>query len=445
MQQLDDDMDELFREAAARYPLKIDGANWDAIQSRLQQYNKPTEEVKPAHNFRWLWLLLLLPLFFIAHLSTQHKYDNNIQNKRADLLSQEQPEPTSRKDIQQILTGKEQANHQTELVIGQTAKAEQKEYAGQNEPTGGPAVQQFHLAHKQESRQANPTGKQPFHQTDLNRTPLFAQTDLIGAQGDLQNKSAGVKANQQVIPEKKDATSDSNTNTQFARQVVPQANTQDTTTGSPVKLVPDRKAVLKNKKESTVKGWYAGFIVSPDISVVKWQKPSKPGYGLGIIAGYSFSKRLSVETGLLWDRKYYYSTGEHLNPEKVPSNWNILDIDGWCRMFEIPVQARYTFSIRKQHSWYVNAGLSSYIMNRENYDYSYNRYGAIAKGNAIYDNETQNWFSVIHTGIGYERRLGGIGNMRIEPYIKIPVTGLGWGGLPITSFGLNIGITKPLR
>ncbi len=35
MQLLDDDMDELFRNAASRYPLKTDGADWDALSRRL--------------------------------------------------------------------------------------------------------------------------------------------------------------------------------------------------------------------------------------------------------------------------------------------------------------------------------------------------------------------------------------------------------------------------
>ncbi|RXK82790.1 outer membrane beta-barrel protein [Filimonas effusa] len=417
MQQLDDDMDELFREAAARYPLKIDGANWDAIQSRLQQQHKPVKEVKPASSLRWLWLLLLLPVFFIAHLRQGGRHTHE----------------AAEQSVRQARLINKQTNGQG-LTAGRPNTGNSYPAGGQPPKPVKPAVEQVH--YKKQPVIIPTTGSV---QTERNR--FVHQPQPVG------ELPATVKANQQalILPERETIAQHIDTNRQVTGQATVKGNTQDTITGFSGKPVSDGKAVLKNEKKSAAKGWYAGFIVSPDLSMVKWQRPGKPGYGLGIIAGYSFSKRLSVETGLLWDRKYYYSTGEHLNPEKVPPNWNILDIDGWCRMFEIPVQARYTFSIRKQHSWYVNAGLSSYIMNRENYDYTYNRYGTIAKGNVIYDNETRNWFSVIHTGIGYERRLGKMGNMRIEPYVKIPVTGLGWGGLPITSFGLNIGITKPLH
>jgi len=60
-------------------------------------------------------------------------------------------------------------------------------------------------------------------------------------------------------------------------------------------------------------------------------------------------------------------------------------------------------------------------------------------------NETKNWFSVANFNIGYTHKLGDIGSMRVEPYLRLPIKNIGVGNMPITSTGLNIGFTKTLR
>ncbi len=50
----------------------------------------------------------------------------------------------------------------------------------------------------------------------------------------------------------------------------------------------------------------------------------------------------------------------------------------------------------------------------------------------------------MNVSVGYNRTLNKVGTLRIEPYLKIPIKGIGIGNLPITSTGLNIGITKKI-
>jgi hypothetical protein len=47
-------------------------------------------------------------------------------------------------------------------------------------------------------------------------------------------------------------------------------------------------------------------------------------------------------------------------------------------------------------------------------------------------------------GFAYSRQLGKSGSLRIEPYIKLPVKGLGIGSLPIMSSGINVGLIKKI-
>jgi hypothetical protein len=195
------------------------------------------------------------------------------------------------------------------------------------------------------------------------------------------------------------------------------------------------------------KGLYVGIVASPDISTVKLQRVSRVGYNAGIIAGYRISRRVAVETGVLLEKKYYYSDGSQFSTKKipVPDNMKIINVDGWCKMIEIPVTVRYVFAIKKKSNWYVNGGLSSYIMSKESYDYKYEMDNWVDTKTWAYKNATRNWFSIIHAGVGYEHRLGAVGTLRVEPYLNIPAGGVGIGNMRITSVGLNVGITRPIR
>jgi hypothetical protein len=204
---------------------------------------------------------------------------------------------------------------------------------------------------------------------------------------------------------------------------------------------------VKREPASLKKGLYYGLLFSPDLTTVKFQRTSNVGYNVGLLAGYRFGKRLAVETGVLYERKFYYSTGEYFNTKKTPwpADMDLINVDGWCNMYEIPVNVRFTFATGEKSSWYANAGMSSYIMKKQKYDYSYKYYGQYGERNWTYRKTTADWFSIIHLGVGYERPVGVLGTLRVEPYIKIPSRGIGIGDLPVTSVGMNIGLTRPLR
>jgi hypothetical protein len=85
-------------------------------------------------------------------------------------------------------------------------------------------------------------------------------------------------------------------------------------------------------------------------------------------------------------------------------------------------------------------------MRLENYDYEYMQNNQPGGHNYLsYKNETKNWFSVVNFSLGYTHKLGDIGSIRVEPYLKLPIKNLGIGNMPIMSTGLNIGFTKTLR
>lgn len=201
-----------------------------------------------------------------------------------------------------------------------------------------------------------------------------------------------------------------------------------------------------NLKKNNEKGFYAGIITGVDMSSVHFQS-AKPGATMGLIVGYSFNERWSIESGLLWDTKRVYDNGSNFNPPGyTPTNGiTITAVNGKSRLYELPLNMKYTI-ISGKHNLFATAGLSSYLMRSEKYDYEYTQSGQPGGHNYLsYTNETKNWFSVANFSVGYTHKLGGNGSIRVEPYFKLPLTNLGTADMPIMSTGLNIGFTKPLR
>jgi hypothetical protein len=153
--------------------------------------------------------------------------------------------------------------------------------------------------------------------------------------------------------------------------------------------------------------------------MVKFQSVERPGFSLGLLIGYRFNKRLAIETGLNWDKKYYYSKGEYFNTDNiyVPNYWTIMNVDGNCSMWEIPLALRYDFSTTKNHGYFVKAGFSSYIMKKQNYSFAYDSLGYHGKTPYIpYNNTLKYFLANIQLSAGYEHALSEKTKIRIEPY-----------------------------
>ncbi len=114
-------------------------------------------------------------------------------------------------------------------------------------------------------------------------------------------------------------------------------------------------------------------------------------------------------------------------------------------MWEIPLNLRYTFSRGNKINWFATTGLSTYLMTKENYTYQYQaNNGSTWPGSWNLKKPSQYWFSIVNLSGGFEQRLGKLVSLRMEPYLRIPLSGIGTGRLPIVSAGLNLGITRQL-
>jgi hypothetical protein len=265
-----------------------------------------------------------------------------------------------------------------------------------------------------------------------NKNSLPVQQDLVQEKEKIMISPAVITSDKNVL-EVRDNLSPTSLNTDFNKV--------------------DPKAIVKgtsiNKKENgknhhPLKRFYAGLEVGPDLSSVRQQSIKKIGYGIGMIAGYKLTRKFSIETGLFFDKKYYSTDGKYINTKNIniPAYASITNADGDCNMLEIPLVMSYTVLQRKSSGLFFSAGLSSYIMNRESYRYEMSRYGNQYVYAADYNNKSTSMLAAIMLGAGYTYRFGKKADLRIEPFVKLPVRKIGTGLLPIQSAGINIGIIK---
>ena len=86
-------------------------------------------------------------------------------------------------------------------------------------------------------------------------------------------------------------------------------------------------------------------------------------------------------------------------------------------------------------------------MKKEKYDYLYNSpAGQTYNYVKTINNENKHYFSVITLSAGYQYNFNNRLSLIAEPYLKLPLSGIGAGKIKLNSTGLLFtGIIKPFR
>ena len=168
----------------------------------------------------------------------------------------------------------------------------------------------------------------------------------------------------------------------------------------------------------------------------------KPVYGAGI--GVQLKNRWAIQAGITQTRKIYEAPGDAYTPKKGSyydnPNYVIKEVYADCAILEIPVSLRYTFWQRKQHQLFGMLSVQNAVMQRESYDYYYERFGQPANGYYTYRTKAVELFSGIGFSLGYEFRLSNRLHIQAAPYLNLPTKGIGEGSVKLRSAGLFAGL-----
>jgi hypothetical protein len=211
----------------------------------------------------------------------------------------------------------------------------------------------------------------------------------------------------------------------------PVADSTQTPVEEAVKKAPVKKDKIKQPLE-------LGLMAGPDKSTVAFGPLDKTGYIFGLQLGYRFSNRWSVNTGVIYTKKFYRAEGQYFHYKNPNWNWELDKAKGNCSMWEIPVNVRYDVSFNDKRRWFVSTGLSTYLMDKENYSLYYigasgNPYAPIPMN---IDSNSNYLFSIVNLSVGMERSLGKHFSIQAEPYLKVPLKGLGTGSMRMDSYGI---------
>lgn len=224
--------------------------------------------------------------------------------------------------------------------------------------------------------------------------------------------------------------------------------TTKTSTNKEEEITPAKKITTpKNKKQHA---FFFTISTGPDVSFSGSDKLGTTKLLAGAGLGFTFKDRLTVKTGFYTGRKIYSaSPGEYHPPANFWTYYPYLQkVDADCKVFEIPVSLSYNFGTSAKQNWFASTGLSSYLMKKEVYNYYYKQTAAGQTMNRKWtvDNENKHYFSVLTLSGGYQRNIGKNIFVSAEPYIKLPLSGVGYGKVKLNSGGIlfSIGI-KPFN
>ena len=209
----------------------------------------------------------------------------------------------------------------------------------------------------------------------------------------------------------------------------------------------EKPVKIKNKKSNF---FSLHFSAGPDISFAGSGKPGRAKLLAGAGLGYTFKDRFTIRTGFYASSKVYSAAeSEYHAPAIFYVYYPYLEkVEADCKVYEIPLSFSYHFNKSTRQNWLVSAGLSSYIMKKETYNYYYKTApsGPIITRKWSPSDKNKHYFSVLTLSGGYQRNISKSVSLMVEPYLKLPLKGVGYGKVKLNSSGVlfTIGI-KPLE
>lgn len=402
------DIDALLRKAAKGYPLKAGDGDWENISGKLlttPEAVSPTKKNKRGKYFGLIILFFLIAGGSMFYFKFQYDNTDEIQIGNNGNILNKSTSPTTSESQKPVLKarGNDQSNHIKPLQI-----------IGEKSGMGSLGKQIMFLENSKENNSAH---------------GFIRSVDQVVTQKLTSPPSP-------ILPGENISGFESTL-------LLPRLRIEDT-----VKSLADTLTHSKDNKNvfanQNYKRLYFGLTGGPDFSNVKSQAVNKAGYNLGLLAGYRFNRNISVESGILWSKKKYYSDGKYFSMNKVgpsmPSNMKIVTVDGQLTLLEIPLKLKFDFAHNKKSNLFISTGISANICLRERNNYLTEMNGLQEYHIGLYKDVLYCPISLISISAGYEYGLGKSRTLRLEPYIKIPLKKVGMGSMPVFSTGINVGI-----
>lgn len=233
------------------------------------------------------------------------------------------------------------------------------------------------------------------------------------------------------------------------------------------------------------------FITAPDLNKAGSGAPNKVGGSAGLQLSVRIVGKLSVVTGAAYGIKNYdigtnqegmllkYSAAQpgrrlaaaHANPANLNVSATIgstaaaskvltvirptvfagstgttasqlTGVSANCRVLDIPLNLSYQMIGSDKTNLSIGSGLSSYFMISEHYSYNY-------ADNSVYNvnlyNQDRHILGVLNLNTTYQQQLSSALKLVVQPYLKLPLTQIGYEHVNLQTTGLAVGVSWNVR
>jgi hypothetical protein len=193
--------------------------------------------------------------------------------------------------------------------------------------------------------------------------------------------------------------------------------------------------------QRTPSRWMISLSLAPDFSKTPNSTFDVPVGSIGINVNYQFARRWNISTGISRVDKKYWGYGNEYHPPygywSYVTNGEVPDkVEGNCLVLEIPLSVAYNVIETKRSRVFVSVGVSSYLMRSEEYEYTFEDPNPGAAGGWSTDEPSSYWFDIGSLSVGYDFRVSPSVSLGVEPYYKIPFSGMGWADIDMYSTGI---------
>lgn len=443
----DEELDNLFKEAAQEFKIQEDPTAWRYMSARLDEAGSTAS----FWNWKTISLSVIIGLMVFSILWYSFPSGSETNNLSQDQIISTLPQ-VNKSEIKKIENKKTQS---TEIMVqnevehpeGQKPPAtEEKTISQSNLLKPQKSLANRKLAKKQEAGARSSKTRmdnQAFGYRTYNKTRPLAGKDV---------ESNGIRNPEEE--QQRSITKPSNVSQQFTGEELLMASEslddsllRDSLSVPTALVLPIQDSLISNIKEPSEKSnsgkrsLSIKFSLSPDFSSIKYFTPDKPGINYGILVGYNFNNRWSVFTGAISSRKIYSSTEidkAYTSPKGY--DYPVEKLEGDCRVLDIPLNVYYSFHQGHSISFKIGLGVSSYLMLSEDYTYYVdNPYGSDEYSQSI-NHKNNEWFKMANISVAIQKKVGEKFYLEFEPFMKAPLAGIGEGNVSLVTLGAFINL-----
>lgn len=205
--------------------------------------------------------------------------------------------------------------------------------------------------------------------------------------------------------------------------------------------------IAKQKKKNSFSSYgpthalVLSVLTAPDLNGVGSSfSNTQVGSTSGLMLSVGLTHRLTVSTGALYAKKPYSADFSQYTTA-YPFKSQPTNVYADCRVLDIPINIDYRLYSRGRNMIAVGTGLSSYFMLQENYRFDYDNTPGKASTNFDIKNQNQHILGVLNLNATYQRRINANFGLNVQPYMKLPLTSIGYGKVDLQSTGVAIGFS----